>query len=160
MTYFLTLCRTGNGSFLSLCQWGCLALLYFRLRGQPDRKHLAEEQGGWKIRSVRVKSLIALLAKLSLFELHMHTHYREAFFRSNRMDVDRMRQPEGYDLLGHWGYAWMEVLYYTQQIPYPAVYPLCQSVPISQLWKFPIIIKSLHHLSTQQHDRPHPSFLS
>lgn len=38
-------------------------------------------------------------------ELHMHAHYKDAFFRSNWMDADRMRQLGGYDLLGHWSYA-------------------------------------------------------
>ncbi len=66
MTSFLTLCRTENGSFLSVCQWSCLALLCFRLRGQPDRKHLAETQEGWKIRYAKVRSFITLLARLSL----------------------------------------------------------------------------------------------
>lgn len=63
---FLTLCHTGDREFLSVCQWVCLALLYFRFRGQPDRKHLAEIQEGWKIGSARVQSFVALLAKLSL----------------------------------------------------------------------------------------------
>lgn len=82
MKSFLRFCHTVNGSFLSVCQWGCLALLYyFCLRGQPDTKHLAEIQEGWKIGSARIRSFIALLAKFSLLNC-MHTRHSDVFFRT------------------------------------------------------------------------------
>lgn len=82
MTSFLRFCQTVHGSFLSVCQWGCLALLYyFCLRGQPDTKHLAEIQEGWKIGSARIRSFIALLAKFSLLNC-MHTRHSDVFFRT------------------------------------------------------------------------------
>lgn len=57
----------GMGAFLSVCQWSYLASLHFRLRGQPDRKHLAETQEGCK-NGIYESEVVrcSLLAKLSL----------------------------------------------------------------------------------------------
>lgn len=98
MTSFLIICRTGIGSFLCVCQRGYLALLDFRLR-QPDRIHLAEMSEGWTIWSCKNKDVYHTSGRAFAFILH--TRDKDAFFQSNRMDADRMRQAEGYGLLGH-----------------------------------------------------------
>lgn len=79
---FLDSIVQGMRSFVSICQRGCLALLYyFCLTDQPHTKHLAVKQEGRNIGSARIRSFVALLTKHSRLYC-MHTHHSKVFFRT------------------------------------------------------------------------------
>lgn len=72
--FLLSLPRTGNVSFLSVCQGAYSALLNFQLRRQPGRKHLAEKNQMCKSKAVHHSSAkVSILYCTCIHTTEMHS---------------------------------------------------------------------------------------